>query len=924
MAKDVRKFKKLLSGLKMEGECKRYKKDTLKVLLLQEDFSKMTDEELKLCAKNLKERVQNGEKLENVKHESFALIREVSKRILGKEHYPVQVLGAFALLDGNIAEMGTGEGKTLMSLLPAFLNSLTGENVHIITSNEYLAQRDCEMASKVFGFLGVSCGVSLSKMSVKDKQEAYSKDITYVTASEVGFDYLRDNLCVDPSQRVLRGLNYALIDEVDNILLDEGSTPLVISQGSTKTRKDIILQARKFIETLNSEDYEKDVEKNTIELTESGMNKAQEFFGVGYIYKNGGEGEEEFEEDNSVILERAYIEDAISNALRAEFFLKKDDDYIVVDNRVEIVGKYLGRVMEGRQFSYGLHQALQAKEGVTITNEMSTTAQITVQNFFGLYKDKAGMTGTAKEDREEFESGFNMGVVRIPQNKERKRVDYELEVYYSKESKYRALVTKVKNRHKNGQPVLIGVGSVEESLIVSQLLENEGLPHNVLNAKTGITNSDAESKLEEEDFYIAQAGRKGAITVATNMAGRGTDILLGGNPTYLAKEQMIQEGYSKEEIALAESNYDTEDEKVLQLREHFVSLKNDFSKITSAEKKEVEKVGGLSVIGTNLNVNRRIDNQLIGRSGRGGDVGETRIMCSLDDEILLENAPDRYIKSLKATYRGGVHDINPIASKSLIKIMYGAQRREESKVSNYRSFMRGYGKVQDIQRKRFYNLRNESVESKNFTNEFKGLVKFFAKNILEDKNYIQDSNLSNDEKRVAKVKKICEFCGLEFDELEKFVFEDDEKLADLISQKVIEKNKEFLKENIEKLRIHWLKKIDKTWGEFLEISNFTTMTANLSFLGSQNPILSYQKYSDDMLIMMIEDAAKFFVADKCKEMQDYKEKQKEEKEKNVSSKLKESEKISVVKTKEEKKEDVTNEEKITNEKELKDDDVELE
>ena len=603
-------------------QLKLLEKIAVKVEALADTFAAMTDARLKECTSLFKARLESGESLDSVLPEAFAVVREAAKRVLNMYHFHVQVLGGIALHQGRICQMSTGEGKTLVSTMPAYLNALTGRGVHIVTVNEYLARRDSEWMGKIFKFLGLSVGVIYNDMPLKEKQRAYACDITYGTNNEFGFDYLRDNMAVSKSQLVQRGLNFAIVDEVDSILIDEARTPLIISGRSGKSNE-MYITANRFVKTLtcgieksdegkgklasimgegySEEDEEKyDAMKNekdkVVRLTARGVAKAERFFKV----------------DNLGDVESTELNHYINQALKAVFVMKRDDDYIVDKGEVKIVDEFTGRIMEGRRYNQGLHQAIEAKENVRIQEENKTLATITFQNLFRMYKKLSGMTGTAKTEEAEFNDIYNLDVVEIPTNKPMIRKDYDDVLYSTREAKLRNLVADIVERHKSGQPMLIGTVSVEKSEELSAMLKKKGVPHNVLNAK----NNAREAEI------VAQAGRLNAVTIATNMAGRGTDILLGGNPEYLAKQEMERNNYTHEQIETATS-YADGDGETERLKAVYRALFDKYKAVCDAEKEKVLETGGLHIIGTERHESRRIDNQLRGRSGRQGDPGSS-------------------------------------------------------------------------------------------------------------------------------------------------------------------------------------------------------------------------------------------------------------------------------------------------------------
>ena len=557
-------------GLFNKSNLKKLRKIADKVVLLEEEYKNKTNQELREKTEELKARAQNGESLNDLLPEAFANVREAAARVLNMRHFYVQIMGGIALHQGRIAEMATGEGKTLVATLPAYLNALTGKGVHIVTVNEYLAERDAQWMGKIHKFLGLSVGVALSGMSFEEKKKAYACDITYCTNNEAGFDYLRDNMVVRKQDKVQRGHNFAIVDEVDSILIDEARTPLIISGRGVKS-SDVYYSAQRFAKNLKEgEDFELDIKTKAINLTERGIERAERFFSV----------------SNLSDVENLELNHYIINALKANFIMKRDENYIVKDGEILIVDEFTGRIMKGRRYSDGLHQAIEAKEGVQIKNENKTLATITFQNYFRLYHKLSGMTGTAKTEESEFVGIYKLDVIQIPPNKPNMRIDAPDVIYTGEAGKFKGILEDVKARHAEGQPVLIGTITIDKSELISKELRRAGIKHNVLNAKNH----------EQESEIIAQAGRLGAVTIATNMAGRGTDILLGGNPEFMAIKKLRDEGFSEQQINFANSFLESDDPELKAAREEFLKFYNQFKEITDKEKEEVVSLGGLHII----------------------------------------------------------------------------------------------------------------------------------------------------------------------------------------------------------------------------------------------------------------------------------------------------------------------------------------
>ncbi|MCQ2602829.1 MAG: preprotein translocase subunit SecA, partial [Clostridia bacterium] len=590
-----------------ERKLRKIRKIAEKIDALAPAYKALSDEQLKAKTEEFKNRLKNGETLNDILVEAYATLREAADRVLGLRPFFVQLMGGIALHQGRIAEMGTGEGKTLVATLPSYLNALSGKGVHVVTVNDYLAARDAAWMGKVHKFLGLSVGVIVSHMKNEDKKAAYNADITYCTNTELGFDFLRDNMVVRKQDKVLRGLNYAIIDEVDSILIDEARTPLIISGRGGKSSA-LYIQANKFARTLSEgEDFTIEEKEKTIMLTDEGIFKAERYFKV----------------DNLTDIDNTELYHHIQQALKANNMMKKDRDYIVSDGEVLIVDEFTGRVMVGRRYNEGLHQAIEAKEGVVIRSENKTLATITYQNFFRMYSKLSGMTGTAKTEEEEFEGIYRLDVVQIPPNKPSQRKDENDQIFTKVGGKINAIIDDIENCYKKGQPVLVGTVSVEKSEELSAILKKKGIRHNVLNAK--------EHKREAE--IVAQAGKLGAVTIATNMAGRGTDIVLGGNPDFQAKQKMEADGYPLEVIEMATSPHDYDDAQVKEAKVAYQHHFDAFKKVADEEKEKVVALGGLRIIGTERHESRRIDNQLRGRSGRQGDAGSTVFYISMEDDV---------------------------------------------------------------------------------------------------------------------------------------------------------------------------------------------------------------------------------------------------------------------------------------------------
>ena len=678
---------------------KRLDKMADKVTDLSPKYEKMTDEELVSQTDILKKRLADGETVDDILYDAFAVVREAAYRVLKMRHYKVQIMGGICLHQGRVAEMKTGEGKTLVATLPAYLNALTGKGVHIVTVNDYLASRDAEWMGKVYKFLGLTVGVAISGMQDEDKKAAYACDITYGTNNEMGFDYLRDNLKNNLDAMVQRELNFAIVDEVDSILIDEARTPLIIS-GRGQESSEMYLSANRFVKTLKAdEDFTLDIKEKTVQITESGAAKAERFFGL----------------SNFADVENAALSHHIQQALKAHYIFKRDNDYIVSDGEVIIVDEFTGRLMIGRRYSDGLHQAIEAKEGVKIRNENKTYATITFQNYFRLYKKLSGMTGTAKTEEEEFRTIYGLDVLEIPTNKPVARKDYPDVIYKTDAGKERAIIQEITERHATGQPVLVGTVTVEKSEEISKLLFKQRIKHNILNAKNHAKEAD----------IIAQAGRFGAVTIATNMAGRGTDILLGGNPEFLAKRKLKNEGIEEEKIELATSYISEVPEDIQEIRKHYHEVYDEFKKETDAEKEKVIAAGGLHILGTERHESRRIDNQLRGRSGRQGDVGSSVFFISLEDDLAKRFGGER----MQAIFTAfNISEDEPLQSKMVSRSIENAQRTIEGKNFGIRKHVLEYDDVMNKQREVMYAERMNVIKAKDVHDE---ILKFIPTYVEE-------------------------------------------------------------------------------------------------------------------------------------------------------------------------------------------------
>ena len=687
-----------------------------KIESMADEYKAMSDEALRAKTTEFKERLQNGETLDDILPEAFATVREAADRVLGMRPYRVQLVGGIVLHQGRIAEMTTGEGKTLVATLPAYLNALTGRGVHIVTVTDYLATRDSEWMGKVHRFLGLKVGLILHGLTTKERQAAYAADITYGTNNEMGFDYLRDNMCIYSTELVQRGHAFAIVDEVDSILIDEARTPLIISgQGEKSTQ--LYDMAEMFVSRLKKQavvqvdnkeeedpaeadaDYIVDEKAKTAMLTARGIAKAEEFFHV----------------ENLSDPENATLSHHINQAIKAHGVMKRDIDYVVKDGEVIIVDEFTGRLMFGRRYSNGLHQAIEAKEHVTVASENKTLATITFQNYFRLYDKLSGMTGTAMTEQEEFGTIYELDIVEIPTNRPNQRHDHHDVVYKTEAGKYRAVIQQIKDCHAKGQPVLVGTVSIEKNELLSGLLAREGIQHNLLNAKNH----------EKEAEIVAQAGKFGAVTVATNMAGRGTDIMLGGNAEYLARADLVKAGYSDEVIADATGYAETDNEEILAARKLFAEKMAQHKAVIAEEAEKVRAAGGLFIIGTERHESRRIDNQLRGRAGRQGDPGETRFYISLEDDLMRLFGGER-IQNMMEKF--DLDEDTPIENKMLTKAIENAQTTVESRNFQSRKSVLEYDDVMNKQREIIYQQRREVLDGK----DLKDTILSMTRNAIAD------------------------------------------------------------------------------------------------------------------------------------------------------------------------------------------------
>lgn len=825
-----------------EKEVKRVMPIVASINELEESISKLSDDELKNKTSEFKAKLAEGKTLDDILPESFAVVREASKRVLGLRHFDVQLIGGIILHQGRIAEMKTGEGKTLVATLPAYLNALTGEGVHVITVNDYLAKRDSEWMGKVYRFLGLTVGLIINGMNPKEKQEAYNCDITYGTNNEFGFDYLRDNMVIYKNQLVQRKLSYAIVDEIDSILVDEARTPLIIS-GRASASSNLYKKADSFVRKLTpkiiveedvkdyeqAEDNEKfdyivDLKAKSATLTQKGIKKAEQEFGISNFN----------DLDNSELVHN------VNQALRAYGIMKKDVDYIVKDGEVLIVDEFTGRIMYGRRYNNGLHQAIEAKEKVKIADESKTLATITFQNYFRMYGKLSGMTGTAMTEENEFQEIYKLDVIEIPTNKPMIRKDNSDIVYKNEDAKFRAVIKDIKASHEKGQPVLVGTVSISKSEKLSNLLKKEGIPHVVLNAKYH----------EKEAEIVAQAGKPGAVTIATNMAGRGTDIMLGGNSEYLAKQEMRKLNYSKEQIEQATAFNETDDKEILDARAKFRELEKKYDEQIKEEKQKVIEAGGLKIIGTERHESRRIDNQLRGRSGRQGDPGESRFYIGLDDDLMKifgGNAISKVYNTL------GADEDMPIESRIISNAVESAQRKVEDRNFSIRKHVLQYDDVMNTQREIIYKQRREVLDGENLKENILKMMDSSIESLVAV--YTSDVENVNKEAFMQDIK-----MSFGIDELDSLKQEkiNPENIINELKEKVNNiyesKEKEFGEEDLRELeRVVMLKVVDQKWMDHIDNMDELKNGIGLRAYGQKDPVVQYRIEGFDMFDEMVED-----------------------------------------------------------------------
>ena len=835
---------KALFGNYSEKEIKRIKPMQEKVLALDEEYQKLTDDELRHKTDEFKERLSAGETLDDILPEAFAACREAASRVLGMKHFPVQVIGGIILHQGRIAEMKTGEGKTLVATLPAYLNALSGKGVHIVTVNDYLAKRDSEWMGKLYRFMGLTVGLIIHGMDQDEKKAAYNADITYCTNNELGFDYLRDNMVIYKEQKVQRGHNFAIVDEVDSILIDEARTPLIISGQSDKST-DLYTQANRFALTLKmvkvkemddkasdeetnyDGDYVVDEKAHTATLTPSGVKKAEQYFGI----------------ENLNDTENIAIAHHINQAIRAHGVMKRDVDYVVKDGEVIIVDEFTGRLMYGRRYNEGLHQAIEAKEGVKVARESKTLATITFQNFFRLYNKLSGMTGTAMTEEAEFQEIYKLDVIEIPTNKPIARVDENDVVYKTEKAKFNAVIDNIIACHEKEQPVLVGTVTIEKSELLSGMLKRRGIKHNVLNAKHH----------EKEAEIIAQAGMPGAVTIATNMAGRGTDIMLGGNAEYLAKAALRHDGLSEEMIAEATGFAETDDADIISAREQYKEYYDKFKAEIAPEADRVRQAGGLCIIGTERHDSRRIDNQLRGRAGRQGDPGTTRFYVSLEDDLMRLFGGER-ISNIMETLN--VDEDTPLESKTLSLTIERAQKKKEGMNFATRKNVLQYDDVMNKQRELIYSQRNKVLDGENLKDTVLKMIdetiEEYSKIYLADEAVHDNWDLNGMREYFLGWVTTPEDLHFTPEELGNTTREEvAENLKEKAHARYEQREEEFGSDIMREIeRVMLLRCVDTNWMDHIDAMDQLRQGIGLRAYGQHDPVVEYRNDSYDMFEAM--------------------------------------------------------------------------
>ena len=840
----MKSFLKKIFGLYSEKEIKRLEPTADKILSLEKTMESLTDAQLKAKTDEFKERLKNGETKDDILAEAFAVVREAAWRVLGQKHYRVQLLGGIVLHQGRIAEMKTGEGKTLVSTLPVYLNALDGKGVHVVTVNDYLAKRDAEWMGKVHNFLGLSVGCIVHGITKEERVNAYKSDITYGTNNEFGFDYLRDNMVIRKEEMVQRDLNFCIIDEVDSILIDEARTPLIIS-GEGEKSTDMYEQANSFVLTLKGKiqlpedkkskmdyimgdveedetvDFIHDEKSKNVTLTARGISKAERYFNV----------------ENLADQENMEITHHVNQALKAQNTMKRDIDYIVQDGEVLIVDEFTGRIMYGRRYSNGLHQAIEAKERIEVRKESKTLATITFQNYFRMYSKLSGMTGTAKTEENEFREIYGVDVIEIPTNKDVIRNDMQDVVYKGEVGKYTAVINEIAEKHQTGQPILVGTISIENSELLSKMLKKQGIIHEVLNAK----------QHDKEAEIVAQAGRLGSVTIATNMAGRGTDIVLGGNPEFIAKRKMKAKGFSEELIAAADGFNETDDPELIKARESYKELLEESKNELKDEQEKVRAAGGLHIIGTERHESRRIDNQLRGRAGRQGDPGSTRFYISLEDDLMRLFAGDK-VKAIIETLK--MPEDEPLEAGLLTKTIETAQGRVEGRNFDIRKHVLQYDNVMNKQREVIYSERRRVLVGEDLKDYISNMIDSIIDNAINmyttDEKTNENWDLNGFVKYIADAFSILiSFDGVNVEDVKKEDLRDRVRTA--VDRHYARQEADFGEETFREVeRIVLLRNVDTKWMDHIDAMDQLKQGIGLRAIGNEDPVRAYQVEGFDM------------------------------------------------------------------------------
>ena len=829
-------------GTRSQREIKKLQPTVEKILSMEAEYGALSEEALKAKTEEFKQRYKDGEELDDLLPEAFAAIREAAWRVLGMKPYPVQLMGGIVLHQGRIAEMKTGEGKTLVAILPCYLNALTGEGVHVVTVNDYLAKRDSDWMGKVYRYMGLSVGLIIPGMTPAERRESYAADITYCTNNELGFDYLRDNMAIYKQELVQRGHAFAIVDEVDSILIDEARTPLIISGKGEESSK-LYEMADYFVSTLRKQvfaktdekevhdhydcDYFVDEKSRTVSLTAEGIAKAERYFGV----------ENLADADNTTLTHH------LNQAMKARGLMKRDIDYVVKDGQIIIVDEFTGRLMYGRRYNEGLHQAIEAKEGVTVAGESKTLATITFQNFFRLYGKLSGMTGTALTEEEEFATIYKLDVVEIPTNKLVARFDHHDVVYKTEIAKFRAIIRQVMECHAKGQPVLVGTVSIERSEVLSKLLKQAKVPHNVLNAKYH----------DKEAQIVAQAGKLGAVTIATNMAGRGTDIMLGGNADFLAKTELRKMDYSEELLAEADSFAETSDPEILAIRAKYEQLLSGFKSQIAEEAEKVRQAGGLMIIGTERHESRRIDNQLRGRAGRQGDPGESRFYLSLQDDLMRLFSSDRIMSMMDML---GIDEDTPIDAKILSNAVENAQKNVESRHFRTRKTVLEYDDVMNVQREVIYAQRQKVLDGENLRENMmsmlRGVVESSVTTAIAQAGRLDEEGFFELVRQFEGVyfpKGACELPA----KLDKMDASDLSEQIIALAEKTYEvKEQAYTPDVMRELeRVIMLRVVDEYWMENIDAMDDLKQGIGLRAYGQHDPVIAYKEEGYEMFQAMV-------------------------------------------------------------------------